>query len=178
MTQERKVVLFIATSLDGYIATKDESPEWLVKVDGEGDNGFSEFYETIDTLLMGKRTYDWLLAQGLTEFPYQDKACYVFTRSNALKNTRDVTFVNQNLTSFVNDLKKQPGKNIWLVGGGELFFSFMQEYLIDELIITIAPTIIGQGIPLFKEGNIQHNLTLIDKTQYNQFITLHYEVNK
>lgn len=177
MKQDRKVVLFIAMSLDGYIAAKDESLDWLFKVDGVGDNGFSDFYETIDTLIMGKRTYDWLIDQRLTKFPYQDKTCYVLTRSVTPKRTEDVMFVQENVSDFINDLRKQSGMNIWLVGGGDLLYSFIQENLIDEMMITIAPTIIGNGIPLFKKSNNQVNLTLIDTKQYNQFITLHYKVN-
>ena len=87
MSKKRNLILFIASSLDGYIATKDESLEWLYNVEGEGDNGYSEFYDTVDTILMGKRTYDWVLNQDLKEFPYKNKECYVFTRSFA-RNTR------------------------------------------------------------------------------------------
>src|SRR5690625_1925303 len=158
MGKKRNLVLFIASSLDGYIATKDDSLEWLYHVEGEGDHGFSEFYDTVDTILMGKRTYDWVMNQDLKEFPYKDKKCFVFTRSFT-EHTEDVTFVNGDLADFVNELKSEDGKNIWMVGGGELLHSFMQEKLVDELIITVAPTLLGKGIPLFKEGNNQINLS-------------------
>ena len=69
MTNQRKVVLFIATSLDGYIATENDSLEWLFKVEGEGDNGYSDFYDTVDTVIMGRRTYDWLLEQEIGKLP-------------------------------------------------------------------------------------------------------------
>ena len=75
---QRKLVLFIAQSLDGYIATKEESLEWLFKVEGEGDNGYSEFLATIDTIFMGKRTYDWLMTEVKGDFPYKEQQCYVF----------------------------------------------------------------------------------------------------
>lgn len=177
MSKQRKVVLFIASSLDGYIATKEESLEWLYHVEGEGDHGFSEFYDTVDTILMGKRTYDWVMNQDLKEFPYKDKKCFVFTRSFT-EHTEDVTFVNGDLADFVNELKSEDGKNIWMVGGGELLHSFMQEKLVDELIITVAPTLLGKGIPLFKEGNNQINLSLINMRRFNPFVELHYKVNK
>lgn len=175
MGPTRKLVLFIAPSLDGYIATKDESLEWLFNVEGEGDNGFSEFYQTVDTVLLGKRTYDWIMKQELKEFPYKNKECYVFTTSS-MKNTNDVKVVHGDITTFVNELKKQDGKNIWLVGGGELLHTFLQENLVDELIITIAPTLIGKGIPLFREGDYQCNLSLKGIRTFNQFVELHYEV--
>ncbi len=65
----RKVIVYIATSLDGYIATKDESLDWLFKVEGEGDNGYSEFYDTIDTIVLGRRTYDWIMNEEKGNFP-------------------------------------------------------------------------------------------------------------
>ena len=151
MDIKRNLVLFIASSIDGYIATTDESLEWLYNVEGEGDNGFSEFYETVDTVLLGKRTYDWIMKQEIEEFPYKNKECYVFTRSS-IDDTEDAKFVNDNITEFVDKLKSKDGKNIWIVGGGELLHSFIQEKLVDEIIITIAPTLIGNGIPLFREG--------------------------
>lgn len=177
MSKKRNVVLFIASSLDGYIAAKEDSLEWLFKVEGEGDNGYSEFYETVDTVLMGKRTYDWIMKQDLEEFPYQNKECYVFTRST-VEDTGDVKFIHGDVSGFVNKLKSQDGKNIWIVGGGELLHSFIQEKLMDELILTIAPTIIGNGIPLFKEGDHQLDLLLKGTRTFNQFVELHYEVKK
>jgi len=175
MDKKRNLVLFIASSLDGFIATKDESLEWLYNVEGEGDNGFSDFYETVDTVLLGKRTYDWVMKQDIEEFPYKKKECYVFTRSS-IENTKDVKFVNNNVTEFVDKLKSQDGKNIWIVGGGELFHSFIQEKLVDEIIITVAPSILGKGVPLFREGDYQLDLSLKRMRSFNQFVELHYEV--
>jgi len=177
MSNQRKLILFIATSLDGYIATQNESLEWLFNVEGEGDNGYSEFYETVDTILIGRKTYDWIMKHEPGEHPYKNKKCYVFTRS-PVEDTKDVTFVNEELISFTNKLKKEKGKNIWIVGGGELLHSFINEKLIDELIITVAPTLIGKGIPLFKEGNYQLELSLRGTRNFNQFVELHYEVKK
>src|SRR5690625_2347349 len=117
MNHQRKVILFIATSLDGYIATKDESLEWLFKVEGEGDNGFSTFYDTVDTIIMGKKTYDWIIRQDLKEFPYKNKDCFVFT-SSILEDTEDVKFINSPVSHLIEKLKRKSGSNIWLVGGG------------------------------------------------------------
>ncbi len=177
MSSQRKLVLFIATSLDGYIATKNESLDWLFKVEGEGDNGYSEFYETVDTILMGRRTYDWILNHETEAFPYSNKDCYVFSRSVSDDN-KDVKFINEDIVDFTNQLKNEKGKNIWIVGGGELLQSFIKEKLIDELIITVAPTIIGTGISLFKEGNYELELSLKRTRRFNQFVELHYEVQR
>ncbi|PKG23461.1 dihydrofolate reductase family protein [Niallia nealsonii] len=171
----RKLIIYIATSLDGYIATKEESLDWLFRVEGEGDNGYSAFYETVDTVLMGKKTYDWILKQGLADFPYKGKECYVFSRTSS-SSTEDATFITHDIFPFITDLKKQSGKNIWLVGGGELITSFVKEKLVDELILTMAPAIIGKGIPLLKEGEYELDLSLKGIKTFNQFVELHYEV--
>ncbi|WP_117168612.1 dihydrofolate reductase family protein [Paraliobacillus sediminis] len=175
MSAKRNVVLFIATSLDGYIATKDESLEWLFNVEGEGDNGYSEFYQTVDTVLMGNNTYDWMMRNVTGEFPYKNKDCYVFTRS-AIEDNEYVKFVNADIVHFINELKSKEGEDIWLVGGGELLQYFLKKRLVDEIILTVAPTIIGKGIPLFKEGEYQLDLTLKGTRKFNQFVELHYDV--
>ncbi|WP_404427014.1 dihydrofolate reductase family protein [Ureibacillus chungkukjangi] len=175
MDTNRKLVVFIASTLDGYIATKEDSLEWLFNVEGEGDNGYSEFYETVDTVVMGKRTYDWLIDQKLEEFPYKNKECYVFTRTSH-EDTEDVKFVNEDIRQFVEKLQKKEGKSIWIVGGGELLFYFIKEKLVDEFIITLAPTILGEGIPLFKNGDYQLDLNFTGMRSFNQFVELRYEV--
>jgi len=174
---ERKLVLYIAQSLDGYIATKDDSLEWLFHVEGEGDNGYSDFYETVDTILIGNRTYDWIMDYEKGNFPYKGKECYVFSRTSK-ENTEYVQFVQGDILPFVNNLKDHSGKNIWMVGGGNLLHSFLEENLVDELIVTIAPTVIGDGIPLFKAGDYKLNLDLKGTRTFNQFVELQYEVKK
>ncbi|MCD4714815.1 MAG: dihydrofolate reductase family protein [Clostridiales bacterium] len=169
----RKVMVFIATSLDGYIATEDDSLDWLFKVEGEGDNGYSEFYETVDTIILGRRTYDWIMNVEKENFPYKNKKCYVFTRSRNEPNDY-VEFVDGDIVELINSLKRVEGKNIWIVGGGDLLAYFFKENLVDELIITIAPTIIGTGIPLFKKQNIELELELKSVRRFNQFAELHY----
>ncbi|OCA90493.1 hypothetical protein A8F94_00980 [Bacillus sp. FJAT-27225] len=177
MASERKVVVFIAQSLDGYIATKDDSLEWLFLVEGEGDNGYSEFYETVDTVLMGKRTYDWIMEQEKGNFPYHPKECYVFTRSK-IEDTDNVTFFNGDIKALIDQLKNKEGRNIWVVGGSDILHTFFTKHLIDEMIVTIAPVVIGEGIPLFKEGKYQLDLHLKGIRTFNQFAELHYLVRK
>jgi dihydrofolate reductase len=110
MNHNRKVVVYIATSLDGYIATKEESVHWLDETEAEGDNGFSEFYETIDTVIMGKKTYDWVINQELEEFPYTGKSCYVYTNSTKAVDTEDITFIQGEVRELIQQLQQQPGK--------------------------------------------------------------------
>ncbi|MHB1957199.1 MAG: dihydrofolate reductase family protein [Sulfobacillus sp.] len=176
MQSTRKLVLYIAQSLDGYIAREDESLDWLLKYENHGDNGYAAFYETVGTLLLGRRTYEWILRNVPSEFPYPGKECYVFSRSLSGRTDR-VTFVNQDIARFTAALKTQPGQDIWIVGGAEVLSPLLRDNLVDELIIHIAPTIIGGGIPLFKAGMRETSLDLVKVTQYHQFVELRYQYN-
>lgn len=173
---ERKLVLFFATSLDGYMATKEDfwigSILWKVK----GDNGYTEFYETVDTVLVGKRTYDWIMDHA-EDVPYQNKACYVFTRTDE-KKYGTCTVCPWGYCILYQSAETARGKSMWIVGGGELLSAFMKEQLVDELILTLAPVLHGSGIPLFKEGEYQASLNLKQTRTFNQFVELHYEVKK
>ena len=172
-----KVVLFIASSLDGYIATEEHNLDWLFTVEGEGDNGYSKFYDTVDTVLMGRITYDWIIEHEKQIFPYKDKECYVFSRTKK-DNNEHVTFISDEVVQFTNKLKNRNSGNIWVVGGGDLVHSFIKNKLIDELIITVAPVLLGTGIPLFKSNGFQTPLSLKSINRYNQFVELHYEIVK
>ncbi|MED4128536.1 MULTISPECIES: dihydrofolate reductase family protein [Shouchella] len=173
---KRKVILFIATSLDGYIATKEEKLDWLFAVEGEGDNGFSNFYQTVDTVVMGRKTFDWIKNE-MDEYPYQDKESYVFTRSKTLAHSH-AQFTNEKVKTFLTTLKQQEGEAIWLVGGGDLLKTCLEEKLVDEIIVTVAPKMIGEGIALFQEGDYHVNLNLLGVQTFNQFVELHYKVEK
>ncbi len=173
---QRKLVLFIATTLDGYIATINHDLSWLFNVEGEGDNGIAAFYDTIDTIIMGKTTYNWIMEnEGV--FPYKDKDSYVFTRTPS-KDIKYVNFINEDIPSFTKKIKEKEGKNIWLLGGSELIANFIKEKLIDEIIITIAPVLLGDGIRLFTNNDFQTFLRLKDINRFNQFVELRYDVLK
>ena len=174
--EQRRLVLFVASSLDGYIATKDHHLDWLFHVEGEGDNGIAEFMNSIDTVIMGRTTYDWIMAHEV-EFPYKDKECYVFSRT-AKADTEFVSFINKDVGELSRELKSKSGKNIWIVGGGELLDNFLKEKLVDEIIVTIAPVLLGNGIPLFKQNDFQTSLKLSKINRFNQFVELRYEVTK
>ena len=173
---QRKLILFIAVSLDGYIAGENHEMDWLFNSEGEGDNGFAKFYSTIDTVLVGRATYDWILQHESEDAVYRDKKCYVFTRI-ARQKKNHVTFIHEDAADFVRELKNKSGKDIWLVGGGELLHVFLKEKLVDECFITIAPVLLGKGIPLFKGNDFETRLSLQNITKYGQMVELHYKVD-
>lgn len=146
----RKVVLFIATSLDGFIAGEDGNTDWLYT---DGDFGYREFYDSIDTTIMGYNTYYYI--KLYPEFPYPDKKNYVFSRKQREKDSNPIEFVYGDIIDFVNKIKREEGKNIWLVGGGQINSLLHNANLIDQMIISIHPVALGHGIKLFRDIDLK-----------------------
>ena len=171
----RDLVLYIATSLDGFIARADGAVDWLTP-DQEFSNedyGYQKFLQTIDTILMGRKTYDQLLEFG--PFPYENKQCYVFTRDEAKTEDEHVQFVHENINNFVKMLKLGKGLNIWLVGGGAIINEIMPHNLIDKYIISILPILLGSGIPLFQPKSYEVRLKLDNQISFQSgLVQLHY----
>lgn len=172
----REVILYIATSLDGYIAKENDDLQWLEEAEGEGDAGYSDMYQSIDTIIMGKRTYDYVV-DHIESFPYPDKKCYVFTTSENGENEH-VEFVNEDVVAFTKRLREQEGSKIWMVGGAGILDPFIKEQLIDELMITVTPHLLGSGIPLFKDNNPFQDLELVNTQRFGQMVQMHYKVKK
>jgi dihydrofolate reductase len=145
----RKVTLYTATSLDGLIAGPNDELDWLDAAGEADDYGYLEFYESIDSTLMGHATYKVTTSFG--EVPSQDKTNYVFTKG-PLPSAEHVEFISGDIASFVRTLKEKSGKSIWLVGGGQINTVLLNASLIDEMILTVFPTVLGAGIPLFAPG--------------------------
>lgn len=175
---ESKLIFYGAITVDGYLARHDHSLDWLYGIEGEEDIGFDDFLATIDIVLMGKKTYEQILInlKDGEAFPYRDRERYVFSRS--MKNSDpSVTFINEDIVTFTKLLKQNSGKRIWIVGGGEVLSPLLQEKLVDEFIIQIAPSIIGNGIPLFLPSELENKLRLLNVKHCKQFVELHYELN-
>ncbi|MGD8782600.1 MAG: dihydrofolate reductase family protein [Ignavibacteria bacterium] len=139
----KKIILNIAVSLDGYIAGPNREIDWLFT---DQDYGFTEFYNSVDKIIMGRKSYDKCLE--FDEWYYKGKDCYVITSSKSYTDNDKVKFVNTDLESFVNKVKNESVKDIWLLGGGMLISSFLDLDLIDEMILSIHPVLLGKGIPL------------------------------
>lgn len=168
----RKIILFIASSLDGYIAKNDGNVDWLPV---SGLSGYDDFYKSIDTVIMGKTTYDQILTFGA--YPYPDKKSYVFTRNNDHKKDENIHFVND-VEKLTKNILSNPGMNIWLVGGSKIISNFMNLGFIDEIIITIIPAVLGNGIPLFVDIQKETKFELIKTTDYDTLVELHYKILK
>jgi dihydrofolate reductase len=171
--EKSNVILYIAMSLDGYIARPDGAVDWLDDVEGDGDNGYSEFYSKVRTVVMGRKTYEEVL-RLTDEFPYAGKPCYVLSRQPQKSNSH-VTFTDEELESLVSRLKEQSDGYVWLVGGGQLVRQFLDKKLIDELELYIIPKLIGEGIPLFPAGTMPANFELTGTESYGQIAALKYK---
>lgn len=158
----RRVVLFIATSLDGYIARMDGRIDWLFT---DQDYGYREFFSGVDTVVMGRKTYEQSLTFG--EYPYPGRAGYVFSRTRSGQQDEHVQFISGDPVDFIAGLKKKKGKKIWLVGGADLVQDFVQADLIDEYVISVHPVILGGGIPLFRSPLPAQNLIFRDSTTFD-----------
>ena len=174
----RKVILYIATSLDGYIAQPDDDLSFLEAVAKEGeDYGYVDFLASIDTVIVGRRTYDWVMEQ-VEEFPHAHLDTYVITRTPR-PSIGKTNFYTGDLTTLIAGLKKEPGKNIYCDGGGGLVHELLQHQLIDEFIISVIPVIIGGGIPLFKAGRPLLNLECSGVKHFNTgLVQLHYRTSE
>lgn len=168
----RTIILYIASSLDGYVARENGDIDWLPQSD---TSGYDEFYKTIDVVIMGKTTYDQVLTFG--EYPYKDKKSYVFTRNNSIARDENVEFVS-NTDEFVKDILSKLEGNIWLIGGGQIISSFVNNGIVDQIILSIVPIVIGKGIPLFQNIQKEMKLELVKTSNYDKFVELHYKVLK
>lgn len=176
----RKLTIFIATSLDGYIAKPNDDLNFLKLVEKEGeDYGYKEFTETIDTIILGRRTYDWVLKEiGSSHYDNGQRDVYVITRTERPSSGR-TTFYTGNLTELVQQLKSENGKNIYCDGGAEIINELLKNDLIDEFIISVIPVLVGNGIRLFKDGRPEQQLELVSAKSYDTGLTqLHYKRKK
>ena len=177
MKKRRKVIVHIATSADGYIARPDGDLDWLTSRPApKGFYGMNAFMKTIDTIVFGRKTYDASLNLGAK---FDSKSRYiVFSRHAPPPDVpKGVEFVNDAIGAFVTRLREQPGKHIWLMGGGELIASFLDEHAIDEFVISVVPVFIGDGIPLIARRPREVSLELLSTDSLEDgLVQLHYRV--
>jgi dihydrofolate reductase len=164
----RKLILYIAASLDGYIARRNDDLDWLPQPD---EAGYNEFIKGIDVILMGRKTYD--VCKKFDPWPYTQR-CIVFTRHPQKYHHENVVFTDENPLDVLAKLRKEHGKDIWLEGGSELIKVFHERRLIDEYVIAIIPVTIGDGIPLFVKSDATVKLQLSAIKEYKDFLEVRY----
>jgi dihydrofolate reductase len=177
VTKRRRVIVHIGTSADGYIARPDGDLEWLTSRPApQGFYGMNAFMKSIDTKVLGRRTYEMSLRMG-AKFDAK-KPHIVFSRHPPPAEVPlGVQFVNDAIGPFVRRLREQPGKDIWLMGGGEIIASFLDEQAIDEFVISVAPVFIGEGIPLIARRHRHVPLELLSSERFEDgVVQLHYRV--
>lgn len=178
MKYPRKCLLYIAASLDGYIAAPGDDLSFLNLVEKEGeDYGYSEFIQRVDTVIIGRKTYDWVLTQ-VSEFPEISDKTYVISRtlkSSPENEDSSLQFFNGSPSELVGKLCQHQGKHIFVDGGAEIVHDLLVNKLIDEIYLSIIPIILGKGIRLFKTDQPDLNLHLENATAYSTgLVQLHY----
>ena len=172
----RKVKLFIAMSVDGYIADKNGGvaflqghEDWL-----ENESTYSEFIKNIDTVLMGWNTYNQIITElSPDNWVYDNLLTYVFTHREQ-QDSDKIIFTSDNLEELIKKLKGVEGKDIWICGGADLVQQAISSDVIDEYLISIVPTILGNGIKLFSQNDAEHKLKLINTITNNGIVELNY----
>jgi dihydrofolate reductase len=173
----RSVIVHIGTSADGYIARPDGDLEWLTsRPKPEGFYGMSAFMRSIDTKLLGRKTYEVSRGMGAT-FDAKTRTIVFSRHAPPADAPSGVEFVNGAIGPFVSRLREQPGKDIWLMGGGELIASFLDEQTIDEFVLTVAPVFIGEGIPLIARRHRHLPLDLHSVERFEDgVVQVHYRI--
>jgi dihydrofolate reductase len=185
MVRKRKIIVYITTSADGFIARLDGSVDWLDRPHPKGSyrDGMGTFYKSIDTILWGRKTCDMALdfqKKGVPGSAFDTRVKnYVFTCSLPQSAPTGVEFLNEPIKAFAARLRAKKGENIWMMGGAGIIASFLDEDEIDEFIIHVIPTFIGEGIPLIAPRHRTVPLILISCTKFTDgVVRLHYAVRK
>jgi dihydrofolate reductase len=170
----RKIILGLGISIDGYIARLDGTFDFLFM---PRDFSMAEFFASIDTGIMGRKTYEVSKAVGEGGFGPKLKT-YVLSRTlpPGEREDEDKTFVNVSPQALVDEIRQHKGKDIWLMGGGEIAGDFLKADLIDELHLGVVPVLLGEGLPLFPGGFPQRNFELMENKSFSQgLISLKYK---
>jgi dihydrofolate reductase len=174
-TPTRKIVVYVATSADGFLARPDGDVGWLDRPEPPGGYGMKAFYKTVDTVLLGRKTWEMGRKLGQPLFPGMKN--YVFSRRARPPRAPGIELVKGDVGQFSRRLRGTTGKNIWLVGGADLIGAFLDAGEIDELVVHVIPVLIGRGIPLIAPRHREVPLRLIGSRKYSDgVVRLHYAV--
>lgn len=177
---ERKVILYISQSLDGFIADDKGSIDWIIGNNKAyiSDYGYENFIKNIDTVFLGASTYKQIKNElSPDKWVYENLQSYILTNEK-IKDTENIKYVNMNIEELINRLKQEEGKNIWICGGANLVNQCIKKNLIDEYQITTVPVILGNGVRLFEENNKKIKLEFKKIKEENGLVTGIYIKNK
>lgn len=167
----RRIVYSVACSLDGFIAREDHSADWIPH---DQDYGLGAFFETVDTVLIGRKTHDFMVGLGQPAFPGM-MTC-VFSRNPNPPAYEGVRWVTSDAIGFLHWVREQPGKDIWLMGGSDLAGTLFEAHLVNELRLKIVPVLLGKGVPLYATHGPEIALKLQEqKTYSNGVLGVRYE---
>ena len=172
----RKLIVYIASSIDGYIAKPNDNLDFLKIVEKEGeDYGYAAFTETVDTILLGRRTFDWVVEQvGLEHYQTLNKRVIVVT-SRTQQKLQNIEYYAGSIPALIQELKQVDGKHIFCDGGATLIHELLQHELIDEIYLSIVPILLGDGISLFKSGRPETKYQLNSVKSFDTgLVQLHY----
>jgi dihydrofolate reductase len=176
-TPRRKIIYYLAASADGFIARPDGDVAWLDQPRTAGDYGMAAFEKTIDTVLMGRKTYEVGLKFGQKGHP--GKKNYVFSHTVKPMAKGRVQIVSGDVGELAWKLRSEEGKHVWLMGGAELAAAFLDAGQLDEIIVHVIPTLIGEGIPLLQPRHRGIELKLLSARTYRDgVLRLHYAVRR
>ena len=161
----RKIKLYITASLDNYIAPPDGDIDWLIGYPIASKEDYSSFRDSVDTVVIGGNTYHTMFCMDII-WPYKEKITYVVTR-NPITAKENVKCITENVIETITQLKEEEGKDIWLVGGGELTAWLHEHGLIDEIIVTYIPVTLDEGMPLFSDKLKESDWILKEQVSYN-----------
>jgi dihydrofolate reductase len=183
MTSKRKIIVYITTSVDGYIARPDGDVAWLDRPRPKGNYGMGEFFKSIDTILWGRKTYSKGIEMGMEKRMASGFGAgiqnYVFSRQAQESKVAGFKFVVEPIKAFAQGLRKMRGKDIWIMGGGEIIASFLDEGEIDEFRINTVPMLIGEGIPLIQPRHRLIRLKLLSSKEFSDgVVSRHYQVTR
>ena len=173
----RKVILYIAVSLDGYIADGKGAVDWIGGHDEnvEMEDTFTPFFSGVDMVIMGRKTYNQIVTElSPDRWPYEGATTYVLTHHKETDNTKNICFKNIDVCRFVEELKQKSGKNIWICGGAEVAQQLISNNLIDTYHLVVIPVILGGGISLFGGFTRKIDLTLVETKKYNGIVEVIY----
>jgi dihydrofolate reductase len=172
-----KIVLYLAMSVDGYLADQRGGVDWLVGDGSEPDapGSYPVFLDTVDAIVMGWTTYHQLVTElSPDSWPYEGRPCYVVTHRKE-ENQEGIFFWNGELTVLVDQLKGEHEGNVWICGGASVAGQLLKEGRIDRLWLSIIPTVLGKGVRLFPELSQELPLRLVGTERWNGIVDLVYE---